>query len=445
MQSIIVTTTMRIFLTTLGCRLNEAELESWSRGFHAKGIQLTANPDQASLVVVNTCAVTEEAVRKSRKLIRRVRRDNPHAKLVVSGCYSTLQPDLALNGDGIDLIVSNARKDQLPDIVSKAFGGSDHSDLVAENTLFPEPVRQRAFLKVQDGCRHRCTYCIVTVARGQERSRPIAEVVREINQLQREGLNEVVLAGIHLGGYGSDIDCDLAGLIGAVLHETDIPRLRIGSVEPWDLRDDFWSLFGDQRLLPHLHLPLQSGSDTVLRRMARRTMSAEYAALVARARRQVSDINITTDIMVGFPGESDEEWQQTLEFVQRQGFGGLHVFSFSPRPGTHAAALKPSVAPAVKRRRSQELRLIGAGLSAQYLKRFSGRVMPVLVEEYRQSTAGESGGWRGYTPNYLRVVVDESPAAHLKNQIVDVALGAVTSNGDTLCGSIANESGNEKG
>ena len=357
---------MRVHLTTLGCRLNEAELERWSRDFQSRGHVLAREPDEADIVVVNTCAVTDEAVRKSRKLVRRAQRANPVAKLVVSGCYASLDPRGAAAELGIDVLVPNVDKDRLVEIVSRELGvptaplaalAPDAEPLLARG-------RQRAFVKVQDGCRHRCTYCVVTLARGEERSRPADEVVAEIDALHARGIQEVVLTGVHLGGYGSDTGSDLRTLVETVLQGTHTPRVRLGSLEPWDLPEGFWGLFAEPRLMPHLHLPLQSGADTVLRRMARRCRTDDFRALADAARAAVPDINLTTDVIVGFPGESEVEWGQTLRFVEAVGFGQIHVFPFSPRPGTKAATLPGQIDEETKRRRNRELQDAGGTAEA---------------------------------------------------------------------------------
>ncbi|MEW8311451.1 MAG: tRNA (N(6)-L-threonylcarbamoyladenosine(37)-C(2))-methylthiotransferase MtaB, partial [Candidatus Thiodiazotropha taylori] len=365
---------MRIHLKTLGCRLNEAELETWSREFQARGFHITGQAEEADLLVVNTCAVTQEAVRKSRKLMSRSGRLNPNARLVVSGCYASLEPDQAMKMEGVDLLVDNRDKARLVEIVS------DKLDL----KLMPEAAmeaeaagilargRQRAFIKVQDGCRYRCTFCIVTLARGEERSRPIEEIVDEINRLHGEGIQEVVITGVHIGGYGADIDTNLVQLIEAILADSEIPRLRIGSIEPWDLQAGFWELFENPRLMPHLHLPLQSGADSVLRRMARRCRSDEYRSLITQARQSVEDFNVTTDIIVGFPGESEAEWQQTLDFVEEIGFGHLHIFAYSPRQGTKAAGLPDPVSRDIKRQRSEALHQLGERMKRQTLEAYLG-------------------------------------------------------------------------
>ncbi len=421
---------MRIPLKTLGCRLNEAELETWSRQFQAQGHRMTSDAEEADLLVVNTCAVTEEAVRKSRKLLSRASRQNPDARLVVSGCYASLDPSAISAVEGVDLVIDNRDKERLVEIVSRELDLTTMPQAAMEpdTTGLLARGRQRAFIKVQDGCRYRCSYCIVTLARGEERSRPAAEVIEEINRLHREGIQEVVLTGVHIGGYGSDIGSDISSLIRQVLAETGIPRLRIGSIEPWDLPTSFWSLFDNPRFMPHLHLPLQSGSDSVLRRMSRRCRTDEYRELIRQARAEVPDFNLTTDIIVGFPGESEAEWQQTLDFVEEIGFGHLHIFAFSPRQGTKAAGLPGAVSREIKRQRSERLHRLGEKMKASTLEGYIGRTLPVLIEGPSEQ------GWAGYTPNFLRVSLEPETETSLANQIVQVKLSGLTEDGQQLTG-----------
>ena len=232
---------MQVHLKTLGCRLNEAELEAWSRGFRARGHQITPMLSEADLVVINTCAVTGEAVRKSRKLMRRAGRDNPRAKLVVSGCFASLNPGETAQALGVDLVVENADKDRLVEIAERTLDLEAMPELATLPGEYGLPLtsRQRAFIKVQDGCRYQCTFCVVTQARGKERSVDPNEIVEIINAFYDQGVQEVVLTGVHIGGYGNDLDSNLSKLIGRVLSETDIPRLRLGAVEPWDLPESF--------------------------------------------------------------------------------------------------------------------------------------------------------------------------------------------------------------
>ncbi len=421
---------MRVFLQTLGCRLNEAEIESWSRDCRERGFTLAHRADQADLVIVNTCAVTGESVRKSRQLIRRAQRGNPQAKLVVSGCYASLAPAETAAELGVDLVVPNAEKDRLVSIAAERLDlpvMPQTATEPGENALLSRG-RHRAFLKVQDGCRYRCAFCIVTKARGEERSRPISEIVDEVRRLDAQGVHEIVLAGVHLGGYGSDRGSDLGALIEAVLTETAMPRIRLGSLEPWELPDRFWSLFQNPRLMPHLHLPIQSGADSVLRRMSRRCRTDEYRALLAEARRAVPGINITTDIIVGFPGESDEEWRQTLGFAEAMRFGHIHIFAYSPRVGTKAAAMPDQLPGAVKQQRSRQLHEIAQTSRRAVLQQAIGGAFEVLVEGRDEDT----GNWSGYTPNYLRVELHAPGDSKLEGRIVQARATGISAGGDRL-------------
>ena len=418
---------MQIHLKTLGCRLNEAELETWAQAFQTRGHQITRKLDEAQIVVVNSCAVTQDAVRKSKQLIRRIHRDNPRAKLVVSGCYATLNETEAAQMMGVDLIVGNQDKNQL---VDKALTELNMDSMPAMSTepgevsLFSRG-RQRAFVKVQDGCRYRCTFCIVTVARGDERSRSIEDVVAEINALHSQGINEAIITGVHLGGYGSDIGSNLVKLIEAILQQTQIPRLRMGSLEPWELPDGFFDLFKNPRLMPHMHLPLQSGSDSVLRRMARRCKTEEFAQIVQQARALIPHFNITTDIIVGFPGETEEEWQESYDYIEKIGFGHIHIFSYSPREGTKAAGLENQISTEKKRQRSRQLHDLAERMTRTFMADNLGETVSVLWEG--QSETLEDGKMRyfGYTPNYLRVACDVDGDGCLENQIGKATLRSV--------------------
>lgn len=425
---------MRVHLKTLGCRLNEAELEQWSGDFQDRGHRLSLGADSADLVVVNTCAVTGEAAHKSRKLIRRVRRDNPRAKLVVSGCYASLDPIETARTLGVDLVVSNQDKDHLVEIAHKALDlntMSEGATQPSECALFARD-RQRAFVKIQDGCRYRCSFCIVTIARGEERSRSPEVIVTEVNDLFRRGVREVVLTGVHIGGYGRDRGSDLYRLIDTLLTDTDIPRLRLGSVEPWDLPEHFWSLFENPRFMPHLHLPLQSGADSVLRRMARRCKTGEFTRLVDRARSRVPDFNVTTDIMVGFPGETEHEWRQTVDYIRATGFGHLHIFAYSPRKGTKAADMPDQIAAETKRRRSREMQALGDRMKEDTLRRYLGREFSVLIEGRGETADSGEKRWTGYTPNFLRVTLRAPSHLDLTNSIRRVKVERIDDSGERV-------------
>lgn len=410
---------MKVALKSLGCRLNEAELEHWANGFQAAGHRLATTIDDADLVVVNTCAVTREAEKKSRQLIRRAQRRNATAKLVVSGCYASLQPGAVNELPGVDLVVPNSEKDRLVDAVMRELAAEAMPDTATEPgeaALFARG-RNRAFIKVQDGCRHKCTFCIVTVARGTERSRGMKDVIREINGLCSRNILEVVLTGVHIGAYGHDLGMDLPSLIKTVLAETDIPRVRLGSLEPWNIDEDFFELFDNPRLMPHLHLPLQSGSDTVLRRMGRRCKTRGYMNLVRGARKYVPGISLTTDIIAGFPGETEFEWQQTLDFCRAVGFPHIHIFPYSPRAGTRAANLPGQIPVQVKKQRCRQLHLAAQQMKHAYMQRHTGQSFPVLVEN-DVGIIGEQPVRFGYSPNYLRIAIPCSGVYPVANSIM---------------------------
>jgi threonylcarbamoyladenosine tRNA methylthiotransferase MtaB len=333
-----------------------------------------------------------------------------------------------LAGLGVDLIVPNTQKDNLVALTRSAFtdpGMPQAATIPATTALFTRN-RHRAFIKIQDGCRYRCTFCIVTVARGAERSRTISDIVDEVQRLQSEDVKEIVLTGVHVGGYGSDLDTDLNSLVKALLIDTDIPRIRFASVEPWDLSAGFLDLFENKRVQPHMHLPLQSGSNTVLRRMARRCKTQDFNSLTESLREAVSEFNITTDIIAGFPGETDQEWQDSLAFIATQGFGHIHAFTYSEREGTKAATLPDSVPMPVRQERSRQLHELAERLKQQQLEKSIGNTADVLWERGRK-TDNEDGSsvWRnlGYTPNYQRVVTFSDH--DLANQILPTQLTAV--------------------
>lgn len=421
---------MKVHLKTLGCRLNEAELETWAQAFQKSGYQVTRQSETANLIVINSCAVTQDAARKSRHLIRKVHRENPAAKLVVSGCYATLNQAEAEQLLGVDLVVSNKDKDQL---VERSLA---ELNLDTMPTMSTEPGaislftrgRQRAFVKVQDGCRYRCTFCIVTVARGDEKSRTVQEVVGEINALNQQNINEIILTGVHLGGYGSDLETNLTDLIKAILSQTEVPRIRLGSLEPWELTDDFYQLFDNPRIMPHLHLPLQSGSDSVLRRMARRCKTEEFAAIVTRLRQLNPHFNITTDIIVGFPGETEDEWQESLEFIQQVSFGHIHIFTYSPREGTKAATLLNPVPEPIKKQRSQQLHQLADKMRLKFYQVNLGQQFPVLWEAYSEPVGADKQRVFGYTPNYLKVASEISNDQSLENTTTLTTLKKVSDN-----------------
>jgi len=399
---------MYINFQALGCRLNEAELETWANQFMQRGHQVTADAEEADVVVFNSCAVTAQADRKSRQQIARLQRRNPTASLVVTGCHASLNPQAVKSSLGVDLVVDNQDKEQLVEQALQLVGeaGDSVSGVLVEspNALLVRG-RHRGFVKIQDGCRYRCTYCIVTIARGDERSRSETDILAEINRLHQQGIQEVALTGVHVGGYGSDIDSSLFRLLQQILAHTDMPRIRLASVEPWDLASNFFELFENPRLLPHMHLPIQSGCDTVLRRMARRCKTAEFARLVEQARSAVPLFNVTTDLITGFPGETEDEWRQSMDFVASVGFGHMHIFPFSARAGTKAARLPDQLDGAIKKARSREMHALAAELKQRELARHIGSEVEVLWE---QQINPDSSQWIGYTPHYHKIITSDS-------------------------------------
>lgn len=426
---------MQIHLTALGCRLNEAEINQWTQDFEAQGHQVQTQSNNADLIVLNTCAVTGEASRKSRNLINRLKKQAPNAKLVVTGCHASLHPKEVADHLNVDLVVTNAEKDQLAYRCLNQFELTEQKVPVEhlDTSHLYSRGRHRGFIKVQDGCRYRCTFCIVTVARGEERSRRIQDIINEINLMHAQGTQEVVITGVHVGGYGSDIDSDLTALLDALLKDCDIPRIRLASVEPWDLPDQFFTLFNNPRLMPHMHLPLQSGADSVLRRMARRCRRDDFRRLSELAKGITNDFNITTDIITGFPGETDEEWQQTMEFCEEMGFGHVHIFPYSARSGTKAAGLPNQIPMKTRKQRAQELHVLARRMKNKMLETALETRQEVLWE---RSIRQEEGHYltTGYTPNFLRVET-HSDADAWSNHITHTDIHGINVNEQRLMGS----------
>jgi threonylcarbamoyladenosine tRNA methylthiotransferase MtaB len=421
---------MKIYLDTIGCRLNQAEIEQYARQFRVAGHTLVASPEQADLAVVNTCAVTSAAVSDSRQKIRQLERHGVR-QIAVTGCWSTLNPAEAAALAGVCQVIPNLEKDRLvPELLQIAMPDPGlqpaGSQSVNRQPIPGARMRTRAFIKAQDGCDNRCTFCITTLARGSSRSRPIRAVLADIRAAG--DAREIVLTGVHLGSWGQDLSptLHLYHLVDAILKETSLPRLRLSSLEPWDLQPDFFQLWQEPRLCRHLHLPLQSGSAATLRRMARKTTPESFAGLVAAARLAVPDIAITTDIITGFPGESEAEFQESLAFVRQMRFAGGHVFTYSARSGTAAARLPDQVPHALRKERNASMRALFAAASQAYQSAFIGQVLPVLWES---ATGLGPDGWEmsGLTGNYLRVNA-QSPRS-LWNQITPVCLSALTADG----------------
>ena len=415
---------MKVYLDTIGCRLNQSEIETMARQLLANGHEVVDDAAAADTVILNTCAVTHEAARDARKLTRRFHRANPAANIVLTGCYATIAPQELERLDGVSQVVANQHKTQLIQLLDPQARLDlpifDQEPLVRE-FMGGSLGHTRAFIKVQDGCNNKCTFCVTTIARGEGVSRHLGDVVAEIQALAGAGYQEAVLTGVHMGSYGHDFGnkTGLRDLVQAILTHTDIPRLRLSSLEPWDIAPHFFALWQNPRLLPHLHLPLQSGSDRVLKRMARRTNQVSFGELVHAARTHIPGLNLSTDLIVGFPGETEEEFAETLAFVRTMNFTRLHVFSYSARPGTAAANMPHHIAEPTKKERTHRLIQLGHELSLAFHQQHEEQVVNVLWEN--NIGANEEGLlWAGYTDNYIRV--QANGPADLTNKVLPTRL-----------------------
>jgi len=393
----------------IGCRLNQSEIEIMARQFSAAGHNLVADPGEADLAVVNTCTVTAAAAADSRKTIRRLFRSGVE-RIISTGCWSTMYPDQARNLPGITEIVSNAEKDTL---VANLLGLEqdlfDQEPL--ERAIIPgRRLRTRAFIKAQDGCRHHCAFCITTVARGESRSIPLEIVLNDIRAAVRGGAQETVLTGVQLGSWGKDLDpaLELHDLVLAILKDTEVPRLRLSSIEPWDITPSLIDLIKEERIARHLHLPLQSGSADVLRRMARANTPGQYEELVKQIRGAIPEIALTTDIMTGFPAETDDEFKESLDFIYRMNFAGGHVFTYSAREGTPAVNFPHQVAHPVRKERNARIRELLKESAIKYRQQFVGAELIALWEQV-ETIEDNNHKATGLTDNYLRVEASAHP------------------------------------
>jgi len=434
---------MRIFVDQIGCRLNFSEMETVASRLAAVGHTIVAEPEAAQVIIFNSCAVTAGAERDSRKRVAALHRANPAARIAVTGCWATLRPQQANQLPGVALVADNSRKEMLATLLEPWSAELDDPETLVrmqpDGVPFtglaeshPSPRRTRAFIKVQDGCNNRCTFCIVTTLRGESRSRPLREVVDEVQRLAEAGLMEAVLTGVHLGSYGRDLPgeqrSDLKELIAALLTDTDIPRLRLSSLEPWELAEGFFDLWAQwpKRLCPHLHLPLQAGTDRQLRAMARRCTTASFRRLVHEARAAIPDLILTTDLIVGFPGESEQDFEDGLAFVEEMRFAHAHLFPFSPREGTAAARFPDQIPTEVKRARLQRMQQVVAATGQAERARFIGMTRLVLFEgEGRPLTDQEGRLWSGLTDNYLRVSVVAPAHLDLHNRLLPVRMSSL--------------------
>ncbi len=407
---------MRVALATLGCKLNQAETELLARQFAEAGHQVVSRFDDADIYIVNTCTVTHTADSKSRRLLRFAHRRNPDARVVATGCYAQRAAEELSRIDGVSLVVGNDEKSHLLRLLQE----SGHVSSPACVQELPASgnqamLRTRASVKIQDGCNSLCSYCIVPTVRGRERTVPVSDIVAEVRQRVAGGYKEVVLTGTKIGSY-EDEGVGLGGLLERILAETGVIRLRLSSLQPQEISPELIRLWGDSRLCPHFHLSLQSGSDSVLGRMKREYSVSDYERAVSLIRAELPEAAITTDVIVGFPGETEGEFEESYRFCKEMEFARIHVFSYSPREGTEAARLPQQVESKVKKQRSRQMLALAEESAGNFRRRFLGRTMTVLWEQQ----SGD-GVWSGVTDNYIKVYTrsDED----LSNKLSAVKVG----------------------
>ncbi len=429
----VITGAPTVAIETHGCKLNQADSGLLARQFAQAGFRLVCADEPADVYVVNTCTVTHVADRKARRALRAARRRNPKATIVATGCYPQRSPDAVRQLAEVDIVTGNVDKTTIVRQVVEWRGESPVPCAVGAESeaVSPRIARTRAMVKIQEGCDQVCAYCIVPKVRGRERSIPPDEILAEIERHVALGYKEVVLTGTQLGSYGFDLHgMTLARLLGCVLTETGVARLRMSSLQPQEIDGEMLALWADTRFCPHFHMPLQRGSDAVLKRMRRRYTSRLYADAAEMIRRSVPGASVTADVIVGFPGETDEDFRQTYALCEEVGFSAMHVFPYSARPGTSAAHFEEQVAPQAKAERMRTLLALGERQALEFRRRSLGQVRPVLWEE-RKDADGERL-WSGLTDNYIRVLA-RSPKP-LGNQIVLTRLDSA--DGDAVYGTV---------
>jgi threonylcarbamoyladenosine tRNA methylthiotransferase MtaB len=416
---------VRVFLSNLGCKLNQAELEALARRFVTAGHTLATSLEEAELHVVNSCTVTHAAARDSRKTARRGRRLNAGIRTVLTGCHVAAEPAAAAALAGVDLVVPNEEKDQLLERVHEAFPEAGALGVEGQVPVPYVPLEfgnSRALVKIEDGCDMACAFCIIPATRGRQRSRPAGEIVREVAALAAGGFAEVVVTGVQISSY-RDGETGLFELVARLLAETDVPRLRLTSIAPWQFDRRLLELFAGGRLCRHVHLSLQSGCDETLRRMRRPYDGGGFARLVEEIRTAVPGVAVTTDVIAGFPGETDGEFERSLELCRRLEFARLHAFPFSVRPGTAAAAMPDQPPDAVKRRRMAALLEVARHGRRRFERGQIGACTEARWERRRDDR------WQGTTDNYLRVVSADGGVASPGRRLQPVRIAGATERG----------------
>lgn len=418
----------KVAFYTLGCKVNQYETEAITGIFEKEGYAVVDFEEKADVYVINTCTVTGLSARKSRQMIRRAKTANEDSIVVVVGCYSQTAPEEVINIPGVNLILGTKERSRIIDYIKEIEAGRDKVNAVAnimsarefeELEVDTYKGRTRAFLKIQEGCSQFCTYCIIPYARGPIRSRKPESVISEVEKLAASGFKEIVLTGIHLASYGKDIKSSSLLDIIKQIHEIEgIERVRLGSIEPTTIDEQFIEAARFmEKLCPHYHISLQSGCDETLKRMNRRYTTEEYRKVVELLRSSIRDVAVTTDVMVGFPGETEEEFSKTFKFLEEIAFAQMHIFKYSPRKGTPAAAFPHQVASGVKEERSNLLIKLAAENTLRFNKQFIGRMMPVLLE---QEVKSREGYFEGLTTNYIRVLSRGN--TNLIGKITDIRL-----------------------
>ena len=423
---------LTVRMATHGCKLNQADTQALARQFVKAGYRLVSEEDSADVFVLNTCTVTHVADRKARQAARSAKRADPDSIVVVTGCYAERASDDLRSMPEIDLVVGNTDKSSLVRMLGEFAGIPDSACALGEDQLMAPVLRlrSRAMVKIQEGCDQVCAYCIVPKVRGRERSIPLDEIIARVNSYGAAGCREVVLTGTQLGSYGFDLPgVDIVGLVRGLLSMTDLPRIRISSLQPQDISDELLELWSDPRLCPHFHVPLQSGSDEVLGRMRRRYTASEFLESVRRVRRAVADVSVTADVIVGFPGEKDSDFRATVAACLDAELASLHVFPYSIRPGTSAAHYDEQVDPEVKSERAAELIEVAHGLARNFRSRFLGQSRDVLWER-KIGNGALPPMWSGLTDNYIRVRAHSD--SDLTNRITPARLVSV--DGDWVTG-----------
>lgn len=395
---------MNVFFDMVGCRLNQAELEKMASLFSSRGHKVVGETKDADLIIINTCCVTAKASADSRKMIRHYANCSD-GKMIVTGCWGTLFNEEAENLDSCVTVINNSDKDDLVDLIL----GSDGYKLSQNKTrqsILGRRQRTRSFVKVQDGCDDHCTYCITRIARGKSRSIPIDQILEDVKNAVNGGVKEVVLTGVQLGSWGRDLTpiIRLKDLLVAILEKSSIQRIRISSIEPWDIDKELLDLWENPRLCRHFHIPLQSGSEKILRKMARKSTPEKFQQLINLIRTKVPGAAITTDIIVGFPGEMDEEFLESLIFVKNLELSGGHVFTYSAMPGTPSAAYQGQVQNVIRKERNVLMRHILNQANHAFREKMVGTNTSVLWEK----NVKRNGGFflSGWSEPYIRVEVN---------------------------------------